>query len=385
MFQQFRSTASFERNSKLDKLISIINIKKNGEYEDMKNKIMIMLSMLATLFLLESQQLINVEMGLSSFVGGVYYQNNEKKDFEYKSNHNWYLNLSKTINDNILTSAEIRYYPELFDKKLYLYSAKVKYMADGMFDFAWEYDRIGLGNTNLIFNNVLNDLRSDQNFITDYRFNGAVLTQKFNNRFDISYRAGGNDLNTGIGAIDFTYKQKRITINQSFLMVSRDNKFNAKALNINNLIRWNTDKFVIQNMLHSSFIDYYRKGAEDKSFVFKDLIETRLALTPYLQPHFSFYYEAENWTKFKVYEINSVINLLFNKYEFSPTFKYVNYLDSIQREYSLLLNYKLHQKWDIGLYTNYLPNSNKQDIIGYGLQTKFNFPLSSLDIKSLLD
>jgi len=102
-------------------------IKKNGEYEDMKNKIMLMLSMLTTLFLLESQQLINVEMGLSSFVGGVYYQNNEKKDFEYKSNHNWYLNLSKTINDNILTSAEIRYYPELFDKKLYLYSARVKY------------------------------------------------------------------------------------------------------------------------------------------------------------------------------------------------------------------------------------------------------------------
>ncbi len=351
----------------------------------MKKKIMIVLSMLATLILLESQQLVDVEMGLSSFVGGAYYKNNKKKDFEYKSNHNWYLNLSKTINDKILTSAEIRYYPELFDKKLYLYSARVKYVSDGMFDFAWEFDRIGMGNSNLIFKYVLNDLRNDQNFITDYRFNGAVLTQKFSNGFDISYRAGGNDLNTGIGAIDFAYKQKRITINQSFLIVSRDNRFNAKALNVNNLVSWKTDRFLFQNMLYTSLIDYYRKGAEDKSFVFKDFIETRLALTPYFQPHFSFYYEAENWDKYKVYEFNSVINILLNKYTFSPAFKYVDYLDSIQREYSLLLNYKLHQKWDIGLYTNYLPNSNKQDIIGYGLQTNFNFPLSSLDIKSLLD
>jgi len=41
-------------------------------------------------YYLQSQQLINVEFGLSSFVGNYYYYNNvDNKDFEYKSNHNW--------------------------------------------------------------------------------------------------------------------------------------------------------------------------------------------------------------------------------------------------------------------------------------------------------
>lgn len=332
---------------------------------------------------LQAQQLLDVELGLSSYVGGYYYQNNDKKDFEYKSNHNWYLNLAKQINSNIYTSAEIRYFPELFDKQLYLYSARVSYISQATFDIAWEFDRIGLGRRNLIFENSLNDIRSDQNFITDYRFNGAVVKQKVLDNLNIQYRVGGNDFNTGIGEIKVSLNQSRFNLQQSFLMVSRDNRFNAKAFNLNNFTSWKGDTFLIQNMFHSSFLDYYRKGANEKSSVVKDMIETRFSLTPFLQPQLSFYYEAENWDKYRIYEMNGILNIIANNYEISPAFKFVNYLENIHREYSLLINYHLHPKWDIGLLTKYIDTKNNQDIISYGLQTKFNLPYPSFNLKSL--
>lgn len=331
-----------------------------------------------------AQQLIDVEIGLSSYVGGYYYQNNTKKDFEYKSNHNWYLNLSKEINEQISTSAEIRYYPELFDKQLYLYSAKVAYLSDSQFEISWQFDRIGLGKENQIFKNILNTVRSDQNFITDYRFNGAVVKHKLFENIFVEYRVGGNDLNTGLGGIEFSLDQKGFKVQQTFLMVSRDNRYNAKAFNINNAIRFETDKFMIQNMFHNSYTDYYRNYCDEKSTIIKDMIETKFSLTSFLQPQFSFYYEAENWDKFKIYETNSIINILFDNYEVSPAFKFVDYQNSIQREYSLLLNYHIHEKWDVGLVTKYIDTKNNQGIISYGLQTKFNLPLNSHSLKSLL-
>ena len=351
----------------------------------MNKKMLIVWLILLACTLAKSHQLIDIEMGLSSYVGGYYYLNNNKKDFEYKSNHNWYLEISRSYNDKIHSSAELRYYPELFDKKLYLYSAKVYYESAGSFDFGWEFDRIGLGSTNRIFQNTLSDIRSDQNFITDYRFNGAVLTHKLSQDFFISYRAGGNDLNTGIGALDIAYNKSLFTFKQSFLVISRDNRFNAQALNVNNLFCWETRNFFLQNMMHLSFTDYYRKKSDEKSNVFKNLIETRILLIPFLQPQLSFYYEVENWNKYKIYEVNSIINILWNKYEISPAFKFVNYQDSLQREYSLLINYSLYPKWDVGLYSKYFPTPNNQDIISYGLQTKFNFPITSDNLKSIID
>jgi len=350
-----------------------------------KKKIIIVYLLFFSSYLILAQQIIDVEMGLSSYVGNYYYQNNEMKDFEYKANHNWYLNLSKSINENILTSAEIRYFPELFEKKLYLYSALVSYSSESMFDFAWEFDRIGLGKTNHIFKNRLNDVRSDQNFITDYRFNGAVLKHKITEMFTMQYRIGGNDLNTGIGAVEFFLNHKGFNSQQSFLRISRDNRFNAQALNADNLTSWTTSRLFIQNMLHTSFLDYYRKGADEKSTVIKDMIETRFSLTSYLQPQFSFYYEAENWDEYKIYEINSVVNIVLGKYEISPAFKLVNYQNSIQREYSLLINYQLHPKWDIALHTRFIDHTNNQDIMNYGLQTKFNLPLTSNNLKSFFN
>ncbi len=335
--------------------------------------------------LLSAQQIIDVEMGLSSYVGGYYYKNNAKKDFEYKSNHNWYLNLNKQINDNISTSAEIRYYPEFFDKKLYLYSARVAYLNDNKLEFAWEYDRIGLGKTNQIFKNVLNDIRNDQNFITDYRFNGASLKHRIIENFFIKYRAGGNDFNTGLGSIEFSLEQTNFKFQQSFLMVSRDNRFNAKALNINNLLSWESTNLYIRNMFHNSYIDYYRADSQEKSTVIKDMIETKFSLTKFLQPQLSFYYEAENWDKFRIYESNNIINILLNKYEISPAFKFVNYQDYIQKEYSLLVNYHIHTKWDVGLFTKFIATKKDQDIISYGLQTKFNLPLNSTYFSSFID
>ena len=334
--------------------------------------------------ILLAQQLLDIDMGLSSYVGGYYYLNNENKDFEYKSYHNWYLNLSKTLNDKIITSAEIRYYPELFDKKLYLYSAKVGYIYNTQFSFSWEFDRIGLGSSNRIFKNVLNDIRSDQNFITDYRFNGAVVKQIISDSFALEYRAGGNDFNTGLFSIDLLLQGKQVNAQQSFLLISRDNRFNAKAYNFNNLINWESNKFFIQNMLHFSYIDYYRKDSNEKANIFKDLVESRFKLSSFLEPQFSFYYEVENWDKYKIYEINSLVNILFAKYEISPAYKFISYQNTIQREISLLVNYELHTIWDLGLYTKYIYTQHNQDIISYGLQTKFNLPIHSFHIKPII-
>jgi hypothetical protein len=329
---------------------------------------------------------IDIEMGLSSYVGGYYYQNNDNKDFEYKSNHNWYLSLSKDINNKISTSAEIRYYPELFDKKLYLYSADVAYHPNSDFEFAWEFDRIGLGQTNQIFRNALNDLRSDQNFITDYRFNGARVKHRLSKNIFLNLRVGGNDLNTGIGEVKLSFNNPNLKIQQSLLLVSRDNRFNAKALDINNLICWDYENFFIQNFFHNSYLDYYRNYTDEKSNVVKDLLETKFNLFNVLEPQFSFYYEAENWDKYKIYETNSILNIkISRRYEIAPAFKFVNYQESIQREYSLLLNYHIHSIWDVGLIAKFIDNPSNQDIISYGLQTKFNLPLNSSQLNSLLN
>jgi hypothetical protein len=138
-------------------------------------------------------------------------------------------------------------------------------------------------------------------------------------------------------------------------------------------------------MFHNSYLDYYRNHADEKSNFVKDMVETRFSLNKFLEPQLSFYYGAENWDKYRIYESNSILNIKLNRYKVSPAFRFVNYQGSIQREYSLLLNYHIHSKWDVGLLTKFIDTKNNQDIISYGLQTKFNLPLNSPIIKSFIN
>lgn len=334
--------------------------------------------MLFTVSLATGKGLIDIDLGFSSFVGGYYYQNLEDKDFEYKENHNWYLSLHKDVTENIETSAEIRYYPELFDKKLYLYSARASYHSYGLIDVSWEFDRLGLGGATEIFKRRLNDLKSDQNFITDYRFNGAVVIIKLGNENSIQFRAGGNNYNTGIGSLDILFSNSSFSTKQSLVAISRDNRFNAKALNINNSSSYQTKYLFIQNMLHTSLIDYYRKDATEKSNVIKDFIEVRVDYSNYLVPQFSFYYEAENWDKQKVLEMNALLNISHANCTLTPGFKWLKLEEYLQREYSLLVEYQLQEKWAIGFLTEFIDAPTNKDIISYGLQTKFNLPANNL-------
>ncbi len=351
----------------------------------MQKNFLLIMFLLSVSILLSFENFLDLEMGIKSYVGGYYYRNNEMKDFEYKSNHNWYLNIAKALNEQIITSAEIRYYPEVFDKKLYLYSAKVEYKSNKMFDIAWVFDRIGLGKSNFTYTDDLNNIRNDNNFISDYRFNGGLVTQKITPRVMINYLVGGNDHNTGLGALKLIYTGNSFFTEQSFVLISRDNRFNAKALNFNNLLFWQTNVLDFQNMLHFSLLDYYRKFASEKSNVLKNFTEVAIKFSDFFIPKLSFYYEAENWDKYKIYEVNCGLKSIYRKLEVTPAFKFSSYLENLQREYSLLINYKLHPLWDIGLNSKYFYTSNKQDIISYGLQTKFNFPITADNIKSLID
>lgn len=334
--------------------------------------------MLFTVSLATGKGLIDIDLGFKSFVGGYYYQNRDDKNFDYKENHNWCLSLHKNLTDNIETSAEIRYYPELFDKRLYLYSARALYHSHSFIDIAWEFDRIGMGSSTEIFKRRLNDLRSDQNFITDYRFNGAVAIIKLSDKNSLQFRAGGNNYNTGIGSLDFLFSNHSFNTKQSFVAVCRDNRFNANALNINNSTSYKNRYFFVQNMFHTSLIDYYRKDATEKSNVIKDFIEFRIDYSNYLVPQFSFYYEAENLDKHKVLELNTLLNLSLDKYTVTPGFKWQQREDYLQREYSLLVEYQLQEKWSIGFLTEFIDVPGNQDIISCGLQTKFNLPVNNL-------
>ncbi len=335
--------------------------------------------------ILALSSLFNIDIGMKSYVGGYYYLNNDKKDFEYKSNHNWYLRIDKSYNEKIKTFADLRYYPELFDKKVYLYSAKVEYNSKKMFDIAWAFDRIGLGKDNFIYQDELNNIRSDKNFISDYRFNGIILRQKLSSSLLVNYLAGGNDHNTGLGAVEIAFKNKRFSSKQAFFLVSRDNRYNSSALNINNQTSFIIDRFKIQNMFHFSIIDYYRTDSDEKSRVFKNFLEGQLNLNSNLQVASSFYYEVENWNKYEIYEINSKLNILLKRFKISPAFKFSSCLDNKQRDYSLLVNYQLSSLWDIGINSQYFYSSDNQDIISYGLQSKFNFPLNPSSIKSIIE
>lgn len=334
--------------------------------------------MLFTVSLVTAKGLIDIDLGFSSFVGGYYYQNLEDKDFEYKENHNWYLSLHKDVTENIETSAEIRYYPELFDKKLYLYSARALYHSHRLLDVAWEFDRIGIGGATEIFKRRLNDLKSDQNFISDYRFNGAVAILKLGDKNTLQFRAGGNNYNTGIASLDLLLHSHSFNTKQSFVVVSRDNRFNANALNINNSTSYQNRYLFIQNLFHTSLIDYYRKDATEKSNVIKDFIEVRVDYSNYLVPQFSFYYEAENWDKQKVFELNALLNISHANCTVTPGFKWLKLEEYLQREYSLLVEYQLQEKWAIGFLTEFIDVPDNKDIISYGLQTKFNLPVNNL-------
>lgn len=343
------------------------------------NKVHILIGLLLfAVSLAAAKGIVDIDLGFSSFVGGYYYQNLEEKDFEYKENHNWYLALRKDLTENIETSAEIRYYPELFDKKLYLYSASAYWHSHSLLDVSWEFDRVGLGGSTKIHKRRLNDIRSDQNFITDYRFNGAVVILNLGDKNRLEMRAGGNNHNTGIASFDYLFNHHSFSTKQSFVVVSRDNRFNAQALNLNNLTSYENNFFFIQNMLHTSFVDYYRKNATEKSNVVKDFIEFKVACSEYIEPQISFYYEAENWDKHKVLEMNSLLNFLINSCTITPGFKWAKQKDYLQREYSLLVEYQLQEKWSIGFLTEFIDTPTNQDIISYGIQTKFNLPVNNL-------
>ncbi len=382
--KQDQNFLSFVRNF-LDYIAGIANVLLEDTKEKIVKNFLLIMFLLPVSLLLSFENSLDIEMGIKSYVGGYYYQNNDKKDFEYKSNHNWYLNIQKSLNDKIATTAEVRYYPEVFDKKLYLYSAKVEYKSNQILDLAWVFDRIGLGKDNFIYENDLNNIRNANNFISDYRFNGGLIKHKVSPNFMLSYLLGGNDHNTGIGALEMRLDKGNFFSQQSFILVSRDNRFNAKALNFNNQTYWQTNLLTFQNMLHFSLIDYYRKLSSEKANVLKNFTEARFKLSPNIIPELAFYYEVENWDKYKIYEVNTRLRFFWNKWEISPAYKFTNYLERLQREYSLIINFQLHPLWDIALNSEYFYTSNKQDIISYGLQTKFNFPLINSNIKSFFD
>ena len=339
----------------------------------MKRIVLLMLVVLCNLITLYSYSIdnIDIEFGLNSYVGGKYIPSLEEKNLEYKEYHDWSLLVKQEVSDNMIAEADIRYFPEMFDKRVYLYSSKFIYTHKQL-NIGWEFGRVGYGDDSFIYRYRVNSNRYDRNFITDYRFNGGSIEYMFSGSSSISLKVGGNDLNTAVANLEYNHKLNAMDNSLSILVTSRDNRYNCETVELTYQGEVNTSFIEFNQTNNYALMNYESSRTEKHPRVFKNFTEFSLQVLKEVKPAFSIYYEVENWSIKEKYEVNGLIELVFGANYLIPGYEWYKYNGYEQDNYYFIYKHDLTNNWNIGFSAQYIKPSIGEESYVYGIQTSLN-------------